>query len=75
MTNVPSQQYQLTPRQHEVLALAAEGYSNAAIAQELNLNVTSVASCLNITYQKLDVAHDPARNARVQAVLRYQTGV
>ena len=43
----------LTPRQREVLALMAEGYNNAAIAEKLVLGLKSVENYVNAIYQEL----------------------
>jgi DNA-binding NarL/FixJ family response regulator len=53
---------QLTPREHEVLALIAAGRSNAEIAVELVLGVSTVKSHVNAIFAKL-----PARD-RAQAI-------
>jgi len=62
----------LTPRQQEVLALIAQGFTNAAIAQQLTLSEKSVENQINLLYQQLEV--DRGRSAlhpRVKAVLTY----
>jgi DNA-binding NarL/FixJ family response regulator len=62
----------LTPRQQEILALIAQGFSNAAIAEQLTLAEKSVENQINLLYQQLGI--DRGRNAlhpRVKAVLTY----
>jgi DNA-binding CsgD family transcriptional regulator len=46
----------LTPREREVLALLAEGKSNAAIAEELFISQRTVTTHLSRLYAKLDVS-------------------
>lgn len=45
----------LTPRQHDVLQLLAEGYPNKRICQELDLTEHTVKSHLKAVFQALDV--------------------
>src|SRR5207247_1266240 len=45
----------LTPRQREILALVAQGYTNNAIATELVIAVKTVEKQLNLLYQELGV--------------------
>ncbi|HUX86110.1 MAG TPA: response regulator transcription factor [Chloroflexota bacterium] len=62
----------LTPRQQEILGLIAQGFSNAAIAEQLTLAEKSVENQINLLYQQLGI--DRGRNAlhpRVKAVLAY----
>jgi DNA-binding NarL/FixJ family response regulator len=62
----------LTPRQLEILALVAQGYTNAAIAERLVLSEATVEKQTNLLYQRLDVARKGAAvHSRVQAVLIY----
>lgn len=44
----------LTEREYQVLSLAAEGQSSAAIAQALDITKRTVAFHLSSTYRKLD---------------------
>jgi DNA-binding CsgD family transcriptional regulator len=46
----------LTPAEHETAALAAAGYSNKAIADELVLSVRSVENRLQRVYEKLGIS-------------------
>ncbi|WP_326691051.1 MULTISPECIES: response regulator transcription factor [unclassified Streptomyces] len=62
----------LTPREREVLALMAEGRSNAAIARRLFVTDAAVAKHIASILLKLDLpAEAPDDNRRVLAVLTY----
>ena len=61
----------LTPREHEVLALMAEGRSNAAIAQRLFITEKAVSKHAAGIFAKLDLAPSDDDNRRVLAVLAY----
>jgi DNA-binding NarL/FixJ family response regulator len=61
----------LTPREHDVLALMAEGRSNAAIAQALVVTDSAVAKHINSIFAKLDLHPGDGDHRRVLAVLRY----
>jgi DNA-binding NarL/FixJ family response regulator len=61
----------LTPREGEVLALMAEGRSNAAIAQRLFLSESAVGKHTANIFAKLDLAVSDDDNRRVLAVLAY----
>lgn len=61
----------LNPRHQEVLELLAQGYSNAAIAQQLKLSRKSVETYINAIYQELHLSHEPDVHARVKATLIY----
>jgi DNA-binding NarL/FixJ family response regulator len=61
----------LTPREHDVLALMAEGRSNAAIAQALVITDSAVAKHINSIFAKLDLHQDDGDHRRVLAVLRF----
>jgi DNA-binding NarL/FixJ family response regulator len=61
----------LNPRHQEVLELLAQGYSNAAIAQQLRLSRKSVETYINAIYQELHLSHEPDIHARVKATLIY----
>ena len=63
---------ELTPRQRDILELIAEGYTNAAIADELGLTVKSVENQINSLYQVLAIdREDRFVQPRVSAVLIY----
>ena len=64
----------LNPRHQEVLELLAQGYSNAAIAQQLKLSQKSVETYINAIYQELHLSHEPDIHARVKATLLYLEG-
>ncbi|MGW3450098.1 response regulator [Streptomyces sp. NPDC001076] len=61
----------LTPRERDVLALMAEGRSNAAIAAALKVSDSAVAKHVNNIFAKLDLPPDEADHRRVLAVLRF----
>jgi DNA-binding NarL/FixJ family response regulator len=61
----------LTPREREVLALMAEGRSNAAIAGALFVTEKAVAKHTNSIFTKLDLPVDIDDNRRVRAVLAW----
>ncbi|GGL04112.1 response regulator [Mangrovihabitans endophyticus] len=61
----------LTPREHEVLALMAEGRSNTAIARTLVVTEAAVAKHIGNVLAKLDLPPDGDDHRRVRAVLAY----
>jgi DNA-binding NarL/FixJ family response regulator len=61
----------LTPREREVLALMAEGRSNAAIAAALVVGSGAVEKHINNIFMKLGLAQAERDHRRVLAVLRY----
>jgi DNA-binding NarL/FixJ family response regulator len=62
----------LTPRQREILALVAQGYTNTGIAEQLVIAVKTVEKQLNLLYQELGVDRGTsALHPRVKAVLAY----
>ncbi|MGH3395269.1 MAG: LuxR C-terminal-related transcriptional regulator [Streptosporangiaceae bacterium] len=61
----------LTPREREVLALMAEGRSNASIAEILFVSDRSVEKHVGNIFSKLGLAPSDADHRRVLAVLRY----
>jgi DNA-binding NarL/FixJ family response regulator len=62
---------ELTPREREVLALMAEGLSNAGIAQRLVVTEGAVEKHVTSIFQKLRVEPAETDHRRVLAVLRY----
>ncbi|MET8749895.1 response regulator [Streptomyces sp. NPDC059104] len=64
----------LTPREREVLALMAEGRSNAAIAEGLVVSESAVAKHINSIFAKLDLPPAAEAHRRVLAVLRFLDG-
>ncbi|MGF3140733.1 response regulator [Streptomyces diastaticus] len=61
----------LTPRERKVLALMAEGRSNAAIARSLYVSVAAVNKHIGSILQRLDLPVDGDAHRRVLAVLAY----
>ena len=61
----------LTPREREVLALMAEGRSNAAIAAALYVTPRAVEKHISNIFMKLDLPESETDHQRVLAVLRY----
>ncbi|WP_026341341.1 response regulator transcription factor [Actinomadura atramentaria] len=64
----------LTPRERDVLALMAEGRSNAGIAGALTVSESAVAKHINSIFTKLDLPHAEGDHRRVLAVLRFLDG-
>jgi DNA-binding NarL/FixJ family response regulator len=62
---------ELTPREREILALMAEGRSNAAIAQQLTLEVKTVEGHVRAVFSKLGLEPAGEDHRRVLAVLAY----
>ncbi|MEU4243308.1 response regulator transcription factor [Actinoplanes sp. NPDC026619] len=65
---------QLSPREQQVLALVAEGHSNAAIARTLALTEAGVGKHIGSVLAKLDLPVSDDTNRRVLAVLTYLRG-
>jgi DNA-binding NarL/FixJ family response regulator len=61
----------LTPREREVLALMAEGRSNAAIADQLVVSAGAVEKHVSSIFAKLDLWPAPEDHRRILAVLRW----
>jgi DNA-binding NarL/FixJ family response regulator len=61
----------LTDREREVLALAADGLTDLAIAQRLYLARRTVETHLGHIFAKLDVPAGTTHNRRVHAVRRF----
>jgi len=61
----------LTPREREVLALMAEGHSNAGIAVRLVVTEKAVSKHIGSIFTKLDLYPADDGNRRVPAVLTY----
>jgi DNA-binding NarL/FixJ family response regulator len=64
----------LTQREREVLALMAEGKSNAAIAKTLVVTDGAVEKHVKNIFTKLDLPPDEEQHRRVLAVLTYLRG-
>lgn len=61
----------LTPRESEVLALMAEGRSNAAVAAVLVVSEKAISKHIGNIFMKLDLPPSDDDNRRVLAVLTY----
>ncbi len=59
----------LTPREHQVLALMAEGKSNRGIAESLGVTLAAVEKHVGRIFAKLGLADEPLEHRRVLAVL------
>jgi DNA-binding NarL/FixJ family response regulator len=64
----------LSPREREVLALVAEGHSNAAIARILSVTEAGVGKHIGSVLAKLSLPVSDDTNRRVLAVLTYLRG-
>jgi DNA-binding NarL/FixJ family response regulator len=62
---------ELTPREREILALMAEGLSNAGIARRLVLDPKTIEGHVTRIFSKLGLEPTAADHRRVQAVLTY----
>jgi DNA-binding NarL/FixJ family response regulator len=67
----PSPLARLTPREREVLALLAEGRSNAAVAERLVLSERAVEKHINSIFAKLNLPETRDAHRRVKAVLLF----
>jgi DNA-binding NarL/FixJ family response regulator len=65
---------ELTPRQREVLALVAEGRSNASIAAKLFLTEKAVVQHVSRIYDAMGLPVSTDAHRRVQAVIRFLNG-
>src|SRR6266487_3342686 len=61
----------LTDREHEVLALMAEGWSNQGIGDRLYLSAKTVEGHVGAIMTKLQITDSREENRRVLAVVRY----
>ncbi|WP_449343612.1 response regulator transcription factor [Streptosporangium jomthongense] len=61
----------LRPREREVLALMAQGCSNAEVAARLHLSAAAVEKHVSGVFTKLGLPPTASGNRRVLAVLRY----
>ena len=61
----------LSGRERAVLALMAEGLSNAGVAARLHVGVRTVETYINAVFTKLAIHPDTDENRRVMAVLAY----
>jgi DNA-binding NarL/FixJ family response regulator len=62
---------ELTGRERQLLALMAEGHSNAAIGQRLVLSASAVEKHIGNIFAKLGLPPDDSQHRRVLAVLAY----
>jgi DNA-binding NarL/FixJ family response regulator len=68
---VASKLADLTPREREVLALMAQGLSNAAIAAALVVTVGAIENHITAIFDRLGLRPRPEVHRRVLAVLEY----
>jgi DNA-binding NarL/FixJ family response regulator len=61
----------ITPREHEVLALMAEGHSNGGIAERLGVSERAVQKHITSIFAKLGLDCDEDGHRRVRAVLAF----
>ncbi|OZD02432.1 DNA-binding response regulator [Rhodococcus sp. 06-235-1A] len=61
----------LTPRERDVLELMAQGLTNARIATDLYISVSSVEKHINSVFDKLGLANSTGMSRRVMAVVAY----
>jgi DNA-binding NarL/FixJ family response regulator len=64
----------LTAREREVLALIAQGRSNAGVADDLVVTVAAVERHVTSIFDKLGLHQSPEQHRRVLAVLTYLKG-
>jgi DNA-binding NarL/FixJ family response regulator len=64
----------LSPREHAVLALMAEGRTNSAVARKLSISDGAVEKHVSNIFARLGLEKSCADNRRVLAVLRYLEG-
>jgi DNA-binding NarL/FixJ family response regulator len=65
---------QLTAREQEILALVAEGWSNAGIAEQLAITTRAVERYVHSIFSKLDLGHSEQFSRRVKAALLFLAG-
>jgi serine/threonine-protein kinase len=65
---------ELTEREHDVLALIAEGHSNHAIGKRLFVSPKTVEGHISQIFAKLDLRDTPDQHRRVLAVLAWLRG-
>ena len=61
----------LTARENDVLVLLAEGWSNAAIGEQLGINTRGVERHVRSIFSKLELGDSSRHNRRVRAALLY----
>ena len=65
----------LSPRELEVLALMADGWSNRAIGEHLTVELKTVETHVSRVFTKLGLTDGRHENRRVLAVLRFLGGL
>ena len=73
-TGRTSELERLTPREHEVLSLMAEGLSNGGIAEQLVVSLGAVEKHISNVFMKLGLDVEESGHRRVLAVLTYLRG-
>jgi DNA-binding NarL/FixJ family response regulator len=61
----------LTPWEHDIIALLAQGRSNQAISVRLRVSGKTVENHISNLFAKLDLLEDPDEHRRVRAALLY----
>ncbi|MDJ0392432.1 response regulator transcription factor [Rhodococcus sp. G-MC3] len=61
----------LTPREHDILELMAQGLTNARISADLHISVSSTEKHINAIFEKLGLANSSGLSRRVVAVVAY----
>ncbi|MFH9070308.1 response regulator [Streptomyces alboflavus] len=61
----------LTDREREVIAMMAQGHTNAAIADELHVSQSAVEKYVNAIFDKLELTDVTGYSRRVLAILRF----
>jgi len=64
----------LTPREQEILALVAEGWSNGAIAEQIVITKRAVEHHINSIFMKLGLGDGENISRRVKAAVLYLAG-
>ncbi|MEU7857071.1 response regulator transcription factor [Nonomuraea sp. NPDC049141] len=64
----------LTERESQVLRQLAQGYTNAAIATNLHISLSTVEKHVNAIFDKLGLPATPTYSRRVLAILRHLDG-
>jgi PAS domain S-box-containing protein len=62
----------LSLRESTVLELIAQGLSNRAIAQEMNISIKSIEKCITVIFRNLDLNDRSNVDRRVTAALSFQ---
>jgi len=62
----------LSLRESTVLELIAEGLSNRAIAEEMNISIKSIEKCITVIFRNLDLNDRSNVDRRVTAALSFQ---